>query len=60
MLLNKSIISDLHKNDLHICSKFEDSVSIKFKRSFPLWSDIISTSGELGSFNFISFAIKHP
>lgn len=52
--------STQNKNYLHICSKFEDSVSIKLKRSFPLWSNIIPSSGELSPFNFHSFVIEYP
>lgn len=53
-------VSTQNKNYLHICSKFEDSVSIKLKRSFPLWSNVIPSSGEPSPFNFHSFVIEYP
>lgn len=44
---------------LHIGSQFQDSVSIKFKRTFFWCSDIVSTMLEFYLLHFFAFAVEH-
>lgn len=44
---------------LHVSSQFQDSVSIKFERTFFWCSDIVSAVLEFYGLHFLAFAVEH-